>query len=373
MEKVILSFPGLGIDEFTINKIAFSIGDKIQVRWYAICIVLGILVAYFYACFRAKTNGLTSDDMTDVALATIICGVIGARVYYVLSKLDTYTNFWDVFKIWEGGIAIYGALIGGGLALFICCLIKKINWRAVFDTAAPGVLIAQGIGRWGNFFNGEAYGVAPAEGSFLWFTRMTVQQQGWGTQTLATPCFFYESMWCILGFILINLFYKKFKRYDGQIFFEYMIWYSFGRMFIEGLRTDSLYLFNNENLPRKSQLLAFILVIAGVICMIVFGLIARKKKLEAAAEDAPAGAYDEILADMKAADTPADDGTPEEIHGCEDSPVPDDPAVQSEEFVPEDENAADGTAEKENAEDTAQESPEEEKTEEEKNDAGTDN
>ncbi len=338
METVDLSFPGLGIDEFTINKILCSFGDKITVRWYAVMLVTGIIVAYFYSCWRAKTNGLTADDMTDVALGTVISGVIGARIYFVLSRLDNYDSFWEMCKIWEGGIAIYGALIGGGIALLVCCKIKKINWLAVFDTVAPGVLLAQGIGRWGNFVNGEAYGVAPAEDSFLWTFRMTVRQANWVNAKVVSPCFLYESLWCVLGFILINVFYKKGKKYNGQIFFEYVIWYSFGRMFIEGLRTDSLYLFNNPNLPRKSQLLALILVIAGTVCMIVFGLIAHRKK--------PAAAYSSIYGDILAArasneNTAEADNSPEaanDVHR-----VPNKPEEPNEETQTENGEKDDGT------------------------------
>jgi len=276
-ELVTLSFPGLGIGEFTVNKIIFSIG-KLSVRWYALMIVLGIITAYFYACKMSKKNGITSDDITDATLYSVIAGVIGARAYFVLSRLSSYDKWYEVFYIWEGGLAIYGAVIGGAIALFIVCKVKKLNVMAVFDTAAPGVLIAQAIGRWGNFFNGEAYGIAPTEGTLGWLFRMTVQQ-GSGSVTVCQPCFFYESIWCVLGFILINVFYNK-KKFHGQVFYEYVAWYGLGRMFIEGLRTDSLYLFNNENLPRKSQLLAFLCVLAGAALLFAFGLITRKRKKE---------------------------------------------------------------------------------------------
>ncbi|MBO4321632.1 MAG: prolipoprotein diacylglyceryl transferase [Clostridia bacterium] len=276
---VFISFPGLGIDEFSLNRVAFSVG-RLEVRWYGIIIVLGIITAFLYAHMRSKEFGVSFDDLLDVALYTVIAGIVGARIYYVLSKLDSYTNFWDVFKIWEGGIAIYGAIIGGGLALFIVSRIKKLDIPSMFDAVAPGVMIAQAIGRWGNFFNGEAYGVTPSESSPLYFLRMTVRHENWGSEYLAQPCFLYESIWNLLGFVLINFFYKK-KRFNGQIFLEYLIWYGFGRFFIESQRTDSLYIGATD--VRKSMLVGAICVIVG-LGLLIAGLVKTRKAVLAEGE-----------------------------------------------------------------------------------------
>ena len=159
MEKVYVEFPGLGIDQFVLNKVAFTLFNKIEVRWYGIFITLGIVLAFLYACWRGKRNeGIIPDDVMDVGILTVIMGVIGARLYYVLTKLESFPTFWSAFQIWNGGLGIYGGIIGGCLGIVIACKVKKISWLKLFDMAGPGVMIAQAIGRWGNFFNGEAYG-----------------------------------------------------------------------------------------------------------------------------------------------------------------------------------------------------------------------
>ncbi len=268
-----VSFPGLGIDQFSFNKVAFTIG-KLEVRWYGIIIVTGIILAFIYAAWRAKAHGISFDDMLDVAIYTVLAGIVGARLYYVLTTLGNYHSFLEVIAIWNGGIAIYGAIIGGGIALFITCKVKKLSWRKLFDCVAPGVMIAQAIGRWGNFFNGEAYGATPSESNPLYFLRMGLQHEGWSQEYFYQPDFLYESVWNLIGFIIINLLYKK-KKYDGQIFLMYITWYGFGRMFIEGTRTDSLYV----GVFRISQVVGFICFVAGTVMLIVFGIRARKAVL----------------------------------------------------------------------------------------------
>ena len=262
-EITTISFPGLGIEPFELNKIAFCLFGKLEVRWYGIIITCGILFAFLYAIWRGKRNeGIISDDVMDVGLATVTLGVIGARLYYVLTTLDVYEydSFYDVIAIWEGGIAIYGGIIGGCIGIVAVCLIKKISWRKLFDMIAPGVVIAQSMGRWGNFFNGEAYGYMIGDTTrFYFFNKEYILNSGEGTlfHTLRMglvpneisgvttycfhPTFFYESIWNLCGFILLNLLYKR-KKFDGQIALIYFAWYGFGRMFIEGLRTDSLYI-----------------------------------------------------------------------------------------------------------------------------------
>ena len=289
--KNIVSFPGLGIEEFSLNNEAFVIGESFSVYWYGIIITLGIIFAFVYAAFRGKYEGTKLDDLIDIALWTVILGVIGARLYYVLTKLDSYIpNPFDfvqfiknIFNVRGGGLAIYGGIICGALGIVLVTLKKKINTLKLLDMAAPGVMIAQAMGRWGNFFNGEAFGGIVSEGHPLYFMRMglisrnTMSEFGTINMVYVHPTFLYESLWNLTGFILINIFYKK-KKFNGQVACMYLSWYGFGRMFIEGLRTDSLYV----GPFRISQ-------VVGLLCFVVFGglLVAGliySKKLEGEAE-----------------------------------------------------------------------------------------
>ena len=274
-----LSFPGLGINGWNINPVAFSIGENFSVMWYGVVIALGMLMAIAYASYRCKQHGIKVDDLIDIAIFTIFFGVIGARLYYVAFNPSGFKTFKDVIAIWNGGLAIYGGIIAGAITVVIVCLIKKLNWRKLFDAVGPGVMLAQAMGRWGNFFNGEAYGAIVEEGHPLYFLRMglisdnTRLDFATNEMVYVHPCFLYESLWNIFGFILINLVYKK-KKFDGQIALYYFAWYGFGRMFIEGLRTDALYIGNSG--IRVSQLLGFLLF-AVATALIVYGFIYVKK------------------------------------------------------------------------------------------------
>lgn len=297
---VTVSFPGLGIGEFSFNKVAFTIpiGDGIQVRWYGIIMVTGIILAFLYAYYRSKHEGVSFDDLLDYAIFTVISGIIGARLYYVITSGREYT-FGEIFAIWNGGIAIYGAIIGGAAALLGVSLYKKIKWQKVFDMVCPGVMIGQIVGRWGNFFNGEAYGESPAEDSLLYFMRMELRHEDWTTSYLCQPTFLYESIWNLVGFLIINACYKK-KKYDGQIFLMYITWYGLGRMMIEGLRTDSLMV----GTFRISQVVAFLCFVTGTILLVTLGIRAHKQKLLAGAEGGST-LYGEMLNEK------ADDPEPE--------------------------------------------------------------
>lgn len=233
-----VSFPGLGIEEFKLNSVAFTIGNH-PIAWYGIIITCGILLATACVLYRAKQEGVAVDDILDLGLYTVLFAVIGARLFYVLTSLDEFHSFWDVFKIWNGGIAIYGAIIAGAVTVYVYCRIKKRVFYQFLDMIAPGVQLGQIIGRWGNFMNGEAHG-----GPTDIFCRMGLRFGTYGTTVYYHPTFLYESLWNLVGFVLINLFYKK-KRYNGQIVLMYLTWYGFGRMLIEQLRTDSLYLFGS--------------------------------------------------------------------------------------------------------------------------------
>ncbi len=284
-----VSFPGIGIPDFNVSPVAFTIPlfGGIEVRWYGIIITLGIILAFSYAAWRAKQEDIVFDDVLDIAIFTVIFGIIGARLYYVLTSLDKYNSFYDMIAIWEGGLAIYGAIIGGGLAIFFVCRHKKIKFLKMFDAVAPGVMIGQILGRWGNFFNGEAYGARVPEDSLLYFARMGLQSSNtrfdFGTRAMVYvhPTFLYESLWNLAGFILINLLYKK-KKFDGQVFLMYVTWYGFGRMFIEGLRTDSLYV----GVFRISQVVGFLCFVVGAV-LLTLGLVKAHNKKLAAKEYAP--------------------------------------------------------------------------------------
>ncbi len=233
-----ISFPGFGIGWFRVNSVAISIG-KINIAWYALIITFGIIAAFLYIAWRGKEFGLSSDDLIDMGIPTVIFGILGARMYYVLTTLHEYEyeGFIDVIAIWNGGLAIYGALIGGAIAVIVMTRIKKINFMKMADAVCPSLILAQSIGRWGNFMNGEAFG---SETDI--FCRMGLNNELTGFQTIYVhPTFLYESLWNILGFALINLFYRH-RKYDGQVFHLVFAWYGFGRMFIELLRTDSLYI-----------------------------------------------------------------------------------------------------------------------------------
>lgn len=289
-ETTIVSFPGLGIGEMELNKIAFTLFGKLEVRWYGLIITLGIICAVAYVIFRGKKNEhVIMDDIIDIALLTVILGVIGARAYYVLTTLDQYKTFREAIAIWNGGLGIYGGIIGGCLGIVIMCLVKKISWRKLFDMAAPGVMIAQAMGRWGNFFNGEAYGYAIGDTTrFFFFNKELVLTSGEGTifHTFRMglqqfgytfyyhPTFLYESVWNILGFVIANIIYKH-KRFHGQIALFYFTWYGFGRMFIEGFRTDSLYV-PGTNI-RISQLLGLACFIGAGVTLLVLTILTRKR------------------------------------------------------------------------------------------------
>ena len=260
-----ISFPGIGIEDFQINSVAFSIG-KLEIRWYGIIIMSAIILAVLYCAYRAKQEGIKLDDLLDMAIFTVVFSVIGARLYYVLMTLGQYKSFLDLIAIWEGGLAIYGAVIAGAITIYLVCKVKKINCLKAFDMVSPALLMAQAIGRWGNFFNGEAYGREIPEDSLLYFIRMGIfpnEIEGAYGMAYVHPTFLYESLWNIAGFIIINTLYKK-KKFDGQVFLMSITWYGFGRMFIEGLRIDSLYL----GVFRISQVVAFICVVAGAILLI---------------------------------------------------------------------------------------------------------
>lgn len=259
MHMTTVSFPGLGIGEFSFSRVAFS-PFGMDIYWYGVIIMMGVLAAVLHAYLRSKYEGVKVDDLLDFTIFIVFFGVCGARLYYVLTKLDQYDSFGDVFAIRDGGLAIYGGIIAGAITIVVVSLIKKLNVFRVLDMVGPGVMLAQAIGRWGNFANGEAFGYEVAESSPLYFMRMGIVSEYTGREMLYYhPTFLYESLWNILGFIIITALYKK-KKFNGQNALMYLCWYGFGRMFIEALRTDSLYV----GPFRISQLV-------GAVCFVVAG------------------------------------------------------------------------------------------------------
>lgn len=258
-----VSFPGLGINDLEINRVAFSIGS-FDVYWYGILIATGLLLAVLYAYFNAHRYDVDRNKLIDCIIVGIITSVIGARAYYVAFKWDYFSAHpGEIIDIRDGGIAIYGAIIGALIGGLIMAKIRKMKFLPVLDITLTGFFIGQAIGRWGNFFNQEAFGT-PTDSIF----RMVSENTG---GVGVHPCFLYESVWCALGFLLLFIVNRKFQKYHGQVFYIYLVWYGFERMIVEGLRTDSLYLpfkmFGYD--IRVSQALSAILMVAGIILLIV--------------------------------------------------------------------------------------------------------
>ena len=262
MNEFHVSFPNLGW-EFTINRVAFSIGS-FQVYWYGLIIATGLILALVYAHFSAKRYNVDGSKLMNCVFAGIITGIIGARLYFCIFKWDYYGSHpLEIFAIHEGGLAIYGGIIGALLGGLGVAKIQKMKFMPILDITMVGFLIGQGLGRWGNFFNQEAYGT-PTD--FPW----GMMSEGTLGETVH-PCFLYESLWCLLGVAVLHFYGKYRQRYAGQIFYLYLVWYGFERMIVEGLRTDSLYLpvqlFGMD--IRVSQVLSAFIMVIGLIMLLI--------------------------------------------------------------------------------------------------------
>ena len=258
-----VSFPGLGINDLPVNRVAFSIGS-FNVYWYGILIATGLLLAVLYAYRNADRYDVDRNKLIDCVIVGIVTSIIGARIYYVLFKWDYFSAHpGEIIDIRDGGIAIYGAIIGALAGGLIMAKIRKMKFLPILDITMTCFLIGQAIGRWGNFFNQEAFGT-PTDNIF----RMVSENTG---GVGVHPCFLYESVWCALGFLFLFIFNRKFQKYHGQVFYLYLVWYGLERTIVEGLRTDSLYLpfqlFGQD--IRVSQVLSAVLVIVGVILLII--------------------------------------------------------------------------------------------------------
>lgn len=279
-----IRFPKLGW-EFHIDPTAFTIGG-VRIQWYGIIIALGLALAVLYCFPRMKRFGIDSDRAVDAVLGGVIGGIVGARLYFVLSSWEDYKKdsfketFLAVINTRNGGLAIYGGIIGALTVGLIICKIRKLKLLPMLDIAGIGLLIGQGVGRWGNFVNQEAFGtntdfVLGMTGGRIQHVINDSMQIGGsmyenGLEMLwekpVHPCFFYESVWCLLGFVLLA-FWSKRRKYDGQLILMYMAWYGAERFVVEGLRTDSLMVGS----IRISQLVSAVIFIASVILQIVIG------------------------------------------------------------------------------------------------------
>ena len=254
------------------------------IYWYAVIIVAGFLLAVLYILRRRREFGLTQDHILDMFIYCVVAGVAGARLYYVVFTPAEYFGpgkWLNIFKVWEGGLAIYGGIIAAVVCIIFYARAKKVPVGVFFDVGALGLLIGQAVGRWGNFMNREAYG---NETDLPWKMGLIAP----GGTVYVHPTFLYESLWNIIGLILIHTFSKKHRKYDGQLFLIYLAWYGSGRFWIEGLRTDSLYLFSTD--IRVSQLVAALTFAAAVIILVRNGLLHRSNPGGLFAERHAAGA-----------------------------------------------------------------------------------
>ncbi len=251
-----------------LNPVAFRIpmgSGHWDIYWYGVIIAIGFLLAMLYGVKNAKRFHLDSDRMLDVVLVATPVAILSARAYYLIFDGEPLHSIKDFFGFGSSsgfaGLAIYGGVIGAFLSGAIMCKLKKIHLLDMFDLAAIGFLIGQGIGRWGNFFNQEAYGTFTGSSFWGMESTKTIAEMGEG---LVHPCFLYESIWCLAGFFLLHTFSKK-RQYSGQIILLYGVWYGFGRTFIELLRTDSLML----GPLRVSCLLSALLCLSCAAALIV--------------------------------------------------------------------------------------------------------
>ena len=264
-----ISFPSLGIDIDPVRE--FSLGP-LSIHMYGLVIVFGLVLAVIYCMRRANQFGLTEDHILDGVLWVTPFAFLCARAYYCAFRWDLYAaNPISVLYIWNGGIAIYGGVLGAVLGMLVFCKIKKISLGATLDLVLMGFLIGQAIGRWGNFFNREAFGAE----TDAWL-RMGLYSPLTGSVTYHHPTFLYESLWNALGFVVLHFLSKK-RTFDGQIALGYALWYGLGRTFIEGLRTDSLYIPGTA--LRVSQVLAAVSCIAAAVVLAYFVIKPPKKTM----------------------------------------------------------------------------------------------
>ena len=338
-----VEFPNLGL-KFGISDVLFQIGH-FQIKWYGLIIAVGFLLAMLYAFRRAKDFQLDSDRMIDVVLVSTLFAFVGARLYYVFFSdrvSDYLADPLSILYIWEGGLGIYGGIIFAFITAIWMCRVRKVNTLAMFDLASLGFLIGQGIGRWGNFFNQEAFG---SNTDLPWgMTGNLIKQglngTGFNPREPVHPTFLYESLWCLAGFLLLHFISKKLYKFNGEIFSLYLVWYGTGRFWIESLRTDSLML----GTMKVSQLVAILTIIGGIAMLFLFKARAQRLPKDLFADevsiplDEEAESGGEDAEDTEGEEASEDTGEAEETgEAAETENTPDEPesAVQAEEAVEE--------------------------------------
>lgn len=246
-----------------IDPVAFSIGP-IPVHWYGIIMTSAFVLGVLLAQYHAKKAGIDPEHILNMAMYIIPLAIIGARLYYVIFEWQRYQhNIWEVFAIWHGGLAIHGGLIGGFLGGFWYVSKHKLGLLKLGDIIFPSVILGQAIGRWGNFINQEAHGDQVSEEFMNRFPHF-IKEQMFIKGAYYEPTFLYESLWDLLVFVVLFAMLNKFKKFDGQVLFSYMILYSIGRFFVEGLRTDSLML----GPLRMAQVISLALILAGIVLLV---------------------------------------------------------------------------------------------------------
>lgn len=337
LKNMPISFPGLFGDwELNIDPVAIHIGHGIY--WYGIILAFAMLAGLYLCMKQAKHYGLTEDNIMDMVLWAVPCCIIGARFYYVLFYLDLYRNTdgsldWGaMFRIWDGGLAIYGAVIAGVLVALVYTKRHKLPFFAMGDVAVMGLLLGQIIGRWANFINREAFG---GETTLPWRMKLWVSQY---TSIEVHPTFFYESFWNLIGLLLILFIVSKGRRFDGENTWFYFLWYGLGRSWIEGLRTDSLYLFNwtiGGQPIRVSQALSLVMVFVSLF-MLYYNIKLHPHKPEelyvnivAARNAAAAEAAAAPAAESPAQATPTEDASAEAVSSETEAPSQEEPSGEA--------------------------------------------
>ncbi len=306
-----ISFPGLFGDwEFTMSSKALDIGGGIY--WYGILIALGLMLALAFCMTQRHKYGITEDDLMDAVLWGIPCGVIGARLYYVIFYLDLFRDAegklsWSkVIAIWDGGLAIYGGIIAVVLVCLVLSRTKKFSLWALMDLVVMGLLIGQAVGRWGNFMNREAFG---SETTLPWRMQLVLRT---GETVQVHPTFLYESLWNVIGLLLIIFIVSRARRFDGENTCFYFLWYGIGRFWIEGLRTDSLYLFDwtlFDKPIRVSQALSLVMIVVSLLLLVINAGRKERKPLfvhQLAAQAAAAQAAEQETAEEQAEEPAAE-------------------------------------------------------------------
>ena len=296
-----ISFPGVGLE---VNPDRVLQIGSFSIHYYGLIIAIGLALAVIYGLRRRKTFGLTEDHILDGALLIVPFAIICARLYYCAFSWDSFKDDpISMLYIWNGGLAIYGGVIGAALGIIVYCKVRKISLGATLDLVALGFLIGQAIGRWGNFMNREAFGAPVSENYFL---AMGLFNRHLGEYQYFHPTFLYESLWNVVGFVALHFLSKK-RQYDGQIALGYVAWYGLGRAIVEGLRTDSLW----WGPFRVSQLLAAVSCIVAVAVLLVqafrvhdrANLFVNRVAAKAAAEAKEA----EVVAEEPTEETPAEE------------------------------------------------------------------